>query len=145
MALQTVMTVCTGNICRSPLAQGLLAQRLPQTRVYSAGLSAVIGHPATPETVDIAQTLGVDITAHRAQQVSALLVQSAQLILTAERAQKQWIEKNYPTSRGRVFLLAQAWQQDVPDPYRQSQAVYHSTAELIARCVSDWADKIDKL
>jgi len=145
MALQSLMTVCTGNICRSPLAEGLLRLSLPNTRVYSAGLAAVIGHPATPEVLTLAQDMGANISAHRAQQISAYLVQSAQLILTAELAQKQWIESNYPTSRGRVFLLAQTLGQDIPDPYRQSQAVHQSTAELIAQCVSDWAQKIERL
>jgi protein-tyrosine-phosphatase len=44
-----------------------------------------------------------------------------------------------------VFLLAQTLGQDIPDPYRQSQAVHQSTAELIAQCVSDWAQKIERL
>lgn len=145
MVLQTLMTVCTGNICRSPLAQGMLAQRLPHTRVYSAGLAAVIGHPATPETQALAQEISLDISAHRAQQITAFLVQSAQLILTAELAQKQWIEKNYPASRGRVFRLAESWGQDVPDPYRQSEAVYRASADLLAECAADWARKIEKI
>jgi protein-tyrosine phosphatase len=145
MALNALMTVCTGNICRSPLAQGLFAQQLPHTRVYSAGLAAVIGHPATPETVALAHGMGVDIGAHRAQQISAFLVQSASLILTAEQAQKQWIEKTYPASRGRVFLIAQTQGMDVPDPYRQDEAAYQSCGQLIAQSVRDWVLKIEKL
>ena len=88
--MPSILFVCTGNICRSPLAEGLLRLSLPNTRVYSAGLAAVIGHPATPEVLTLAQDMGANISAHRAQQISAYLVQSAQLILTAELAQKQY-------------------------------------------------------
>ena len=66
MSIQNVMTVCIGNICRSPVAEGLLAQALPQCKVWSSGLHAVVGAPAEPtaqalalEQLDLAQHLAV--------------------------------------------------------------------------------------
>lgn len=145
MSIQSILLVCTGNICRSPLAEGLLRQHLPNLRVYSAGLAAVVGAPATESTLAQAQALGLDISAHRAQQINAFLVQSAQLILTAELAQKQAIERQYPQSRGRVFRICEAVQSDVPDPYRGDEAAYQRSTQLIVQGIADWAQKIQKL
>ena len=140
-----VMTVCTGNICRSPLAEGLLRLQVPDVQVFSAGLSAMVGMPATAETVALAHEWGADITAHRAQQLNGFLVQSADLILVAEEAQKRYLERHYPARRGRIFRLAEGSQQDIPDPFRQSDAVYRSSAHLMAQAVAEWAQKIQKL
>jgi protein-tyrosine phosphatase len=145
MAIQSILLVCTGNICRSPLAEGLLRQHLPQLRIYSAGLAAVLGQPATAETQALALAAGADIAAHRAQQINAFLVQSAQLILVAEQRQRQDIEKQYPTSRGRVFRICEASQQDIPDPYLGDAARYQSSAALTALGIADWAQKITTL
>ncbi len=145
MAIQSVMLVCTGNICRSPLAEGLLRQHLPQLRVYSSGLAAMVGQPATTPTIELAQTFGVDIGAHRAQQINAFLVQSAQLILTAELRQKQEIERLYPLSRGRVFRICESGKEDVPDPYLGDDAGDQASATLTAQGIQDWAQKIATL
>lgn len=145
MAIQSVMLVCTGNICRSPLAEGLLRQHLPQLRVYSSGLAAMVGQPATAPTLEVAQSMGVDIGAHRAQQINAFLVQSAQLILTAELRQKQEIERLYPLSRGRVFRICEAGREDIPDPYLGDDACYQASAILTAQGIQDWAQKITTL
>ncbi len=60
--------VCTGNICRSPMAEGLLRHRLAAdspTKVASAGVGALISHPADPIAVDLMSARGIDISAHR--------------------------------------------------------------------------------
>ncbi len=146
MSIESVMLVCTGNICRSPLAEGLLRQLMPQLRVFSSGIGAVVGAGPTPETLQQAQSLGLDIAAHRAQQTNAFLVQSAQLILTAELHHKQVLEQHYPTCRGRVFRMAEGLpQQDIPDPYRQGEAAYQLSTQLIAQGMADWAAKIKQL
>ena len=145
MAIQSVMLVCTGNICRSPMAEGLMRQHLPELRVYSSGLGAMVGMPATADSVALVQALGVDISAHRAQQINAFLTQSANLILTAELAQKQHIERQYPQSRGRVFRICEQLAQDVPDPYRRDLGQYEQSLALIQQGIADWAVKIQKI
>jgi len=74
--MNIILTLCIGNICRSPLAQGLLAQQLPGHTVWSAGLGALVGEPADPMSVQIAAEHGLDISAHRAQQVSSFCAKS---------------------------------------------------------------------
>ena len=145
MAIQSVMLVCMGNICRSPMAEGLMRQHLPELRVYSSGLGAMVGMPATDDSVALVQALGVDISAHRAQQINAFLTQSANLILTAELAQKQHIERQYPQSRGRVFRICEQLRQDIPDPYRRDLSQYEQSLALIQQGIADWALKIQKI
>ncbi len=145
MAIQSVMLVCMGNICRSPMAEGLMRQHLPELRVYSSGLGAMVGMPATDDSVALVQALGVDISAHRAQQINAFLTQSANLILTAELAQKQHIERQYPQSRGRIFRICEQLAQDVPDAYRRDLGQYEQSLALIQQGIADWAVKIQKI
>ena len=139
------MLVCIGNICRSPMAEGLLRQQLPALRVYSSGVGAMVGMPATDDSVALLKGLDVDISAHRAQQINAFLTQSANLILTAELAQKQHIERQYPQSRGRVFRICEQLRQDIPDPYRRDLSQYEQSLALIQQGIADWTLKIQKI
>ena len=145
MAIASVMLVCIGNICRSPMAEGLLRQQLPALRVYSSGVGAMVGMPATDDSVALLKGLDVDISAHRAQQINAFLTQSANLILTAELAQKQHIERQYPQSRGRVFRICEQLRQDIPDPYRRDLSQYEQSLALIQQGIADWTLKIQKI
>ena len=145
MAIATVMLVCIGNNCRSPMAEGLLRQQLPGLRVYSAGVGAMVGMPASNDSVELLKGVGVDISAHRAQQINAFLTQSANLILTAELAQKQHIERQYPQSRGRVFRICEQLRQDIPDPYRRDLSQYEESLALIQQGIADWTLKIQKI
>ena len=127
------------------MAEGLLRQQLPNLRIYSSGLGALVGMPATEDSVALLAPLNADISAHRAQQINAFLTQSANLILTAELAQKQHIERQYPQSRGRVFRICEQLGQDVPDPYRRDISQYEQSLALIQQGIADWALKIQKI
>src|SRR5690606_29898007 len=101
-----VLLVCIGNICRSPMAQALFAQALPHADVSSAGLAALVGQPADPEAqAQIAQR-GLDLSAHRARQLTGALVRQSDLLLVMDVEQRRFIEAHHPLARGRVFLLA---------------------------------------
>src|SRR3546814_2115764 len=70
MTMNRILLVCIGNICRSPLAEALLKQHFPDKTVHSAGLAALVGHPADSTAQDIAHQHGLDLSAHRAQQIT---------------------------------------------------------------------------
>jgi protein-tyrosine phosphatase len=91
-----ILTLCAGNICRSPIAAALLAREFPDKTVLSAGLGALVGHPADPLSVEVAAAHGLDVSAHRAMQLSAWMCQSADLILVMEEGQKTELEQKYP-------------------------------------------------
>jgi protein-tyrosine phosphatase len=130
--IKRILVICIGNICRSPIAEGLLARAWPDKTVVSAGLGALVGHPAAPFSVQLMAEQGVDISAHRAQSVTPALVSAADLILTMDLAQKRHIEKIYPTARGKVFRLGES---DIPDPYRQDMAAFRRTFHLLSQGV----------
>jgi protein-tyrosine phosphatase len=143
--MKHILTLCIGNICRSPLAQALLARELPSHTVWSAGLGALVGQSADPLAKRVAAAHGFDISAHRAQQVSAWLCQQNDLILVMEQTQKTQLEQQFPVVRGKVFTLGQYGQFEVADPYRQSLEAFETAYSAIAQGVADWVPRIRQL
>src|SRR5450830_1339140 len=122
--MQHILTLCIGNICRSPLAQALLARELPGHTVWSAGLGALVGQAADPLSVQVAAAHGLDISAHRAQQVTSWLCQQTELILVMEQSHKSQLEQQFPMVRGKVFALGQYGQFEISDPYLQPREAF---------------------
>ncbi len=105
-----ILFVCTGNICRSPMAEALLRQRIesagiPRVQVVSAGTHAVEGHPASYNAVIIAQQFGVDLTLHSSQPLTPWLIAHSDLILVMEKQHRDLIRSAEPTAAPRTFLL----------------------------------------
>jgi protein-tyrosine-phosphatase len=94
-----IMFVCFGNICRSPMAEGLAAKLAEQehrdqaslVEFSSAGIGAQNGNPPTPEAVQAMARRGIDIAAHRARRATPDVVEAAGLVLTMEERQRQWL------------------------------------------------------
>jgi protein-tyrosine phosphatase len=143
--MKVILTLCIGNICRSPLAQGLLALQLPTHTVWSAGLSALVGHAADPMSIAIAAEQGFDITQHRAQQISSFLCQKSDLILVMEQSHKTQLEQMFPLVSGKVFRLGQYGKFDISDPYRKPRSAFDTAYAAISQGVADWAPRIKKL
>jgi len=143
--MKQILTLCIGNICRSPLAEALLARELPEHTVWSAGLGALVGKSADPLSVEVAAAHGLDIRAHRAQQVSSWLCQQVQLIMVMEQAHKAQLEQQFPMVRGKVFSLGQFGQFDIADPYQQPIEAFDTAYAAIAQGVADWLPRIRQL
>lgn len=143
--MMRIMTVCVGNICRSPLAEVLLRRELPDYTVYSSGLGALVGQGADPLSIEIAAEQGLDLSAHRAQQINGVLCQQSQLILVMEQSHKTELERLFPLTRGKVFRIGHVGQFDVADPYRQPRAAFDAAYAAIARGVQDWVPRIRQL
>ncbi|WP_175693404.1 low molecular weight protein-tyrosine-phosphatase [Burkholderia ambifaria] len=146
----TLLVVCVGNICRSPMAQALFRARLPGIDVQSAGLGALVGHPAEPFAVALMRERGLDIAAHRARLLTPPLCAQADLILTMERQQKRALERRHPSLLGRVFMLGEFCPApgharpgfDVPDPYCGTRALFEQSLRLIEHGVDDWCARL---
>ncbi len=143
--MMRIMTVCVGNICRSPLAEVLLRRELPDYTVYSSGLEALVGQGADPLSIEIAAEQGLDLLAHRAQQITSILCQQSQLILVMEQSHKAELERLYPVARGKVFRIGHMGQFDVADPYRQPRTAFDAAYAAIAQGVQDWVPRIRQL
>lgn len=140
-----ILTLCVGNICRSPIAEALLARELPAHTVASAGLGALIGQPADALAQAVAAEHGLDLGAHRAQQVSGWLCQQSDLILVMEQGHKAELERQFPAVRGKVYRIGHLGQFDVADPYRLPRSAFDEAYAAIAQGVSDWVPRIQQL
>ncbi|MFK5949802.1 MAG: low molecular weight protein-tyrosine-phosphatase [Methylococcales bacterium] len=142
-----ILVVCVGNICRSPMGEGLLIQALNDAgigavQVRSAGLDALVGHQAVQIVLRLMQARGIDVSAHRAQQLSLDMLRWADLVLVMEEAQKRSVISWDASARGKVYRIGEWGEFDVPDPYRQSDKKFETAFELISRGVSDWVPKL---
>lgn len=141
----TVCVVCTGNICRSPMAEALLRERAGSRlkQVYSTGIMAMVGHGADPLAISVMADRGIDISSHRAQQATAENMQRADLILTLDGSHSRWLVDRFPALRGRVFKLLR-WRNDgdVPDPYRLPRSEFEFAYQLIDEGIADWLQRL---
>lgn len=137
-----ILVVCVGNICRSPTAEFLLKQALPQT-VHSAGLGALVGHDMDAMAKKVAEQHALDCPAHSARQLTKQLCREADVILVMESKHKEGITKLAPEARGKTFLLGQ-WSnnQEIPDPYKKSEEAFEHVYKLIANNSELWAQKL---
>ncbi|MGU7771935.1 low molecular weight protein-tyrosine-phosphatase [Burkholderia sp. MR1-5-21] len=150
IAVATLLVVCVGNVCRSPMAEALFRARLPGVDVRSAGIGALEGRPADPHAVSLMRERGLDVGTHRAHPFSSWLGTRADLILTTDLDQKRWLERRHPSLCGRVYRLGDcspspdATQRgfDVPDPYLGTRASFEHSLRLIERGVDAWCTRI---
>ncbi len=140
--MQNILVLCIGNICRSPIAEALLRQQFPDKTISSAGLGALVGYPADPLSIEVSAEQGVDLSAHRARQLSSWMCQAADMILVMEQRHKVEVEQLHPLVRGKVFRLGELGKFDIEDPHRKPREAFDTAYAHIARGVADWVPRI---
>ena len=98
----------------------------------------MVGHPADPLAVELMAERGIDLSSHRARQLTPELASEFDLILAMEESQQRAIVQIFPSARGRVHRLGRYGRFDVPDPVGQPRASFEAALALIERGIADF-------
>ncbi len=148
--MATILVVCTGNLCRSPMVAALLADRLVHDpdrrdwRVTSAGVWAFEGRPASVFAVEEMRERGIDMRAHRSQPVTGELMEAADLVLAMTRNHVEALQAAFPDQAAKVHLLSTVVGRvhDIADPYGGSRKEYATIAGDLDALVAAGYDRI---
>lgn len=140
--MKYILIVGYGNICRSPIAERLLANKFPDKTVWSAGLNAVARRRAMPMSQEVARAHGVNLGTHLSEPVTWERCDLAQLILVMDHGLAGDLERQFPPARGKVFRLGEIGAFDVIDPYCQTRAMFQMAFDQIQHGVADWIPSI---
>jgi protein-tyrosine-phosphatase len=143
--IQNILFVCTGNTCRSPLAEGFLKKLLKEhsfggVEIGSAGLAALPGSSASLHAVKVALENSVSLDEHKARLVNAELITKADLIIIMEPGHRQQLLDRYSHASDKIYLLRHfarygSQERGIPDPYGTNLDAYRFCFEDIKECV----------
>lgn len=139
-----IMFVCTGNICRSAMAEYMLKKRVEEEnlpiKVYSCGTFAENGDRPTEEAIETMKEYGIDITEHRATNISNSNIENMDIILCATANHKRVVLDLYPNLAGKVYTMKEYVGDtedgiDISDPWGYGLFVYRKCASELYKVI----------
>jgi protein-tyrosine phosphatase len=150
-----VLFVCSGNICRSPMAEACLRRALAgeSVAVASAGTLGIEGAPAAPEAVRALEEIGIDLSDHRSQGVTRDLLERASIVVTMERAHLLDLLQRFGPVPQRRHLIREFERgpapredaPDLPDPVGLPIGVYRGLLQVLQPCIEHLATHLREL
>jgi RpiB/LacA/LacB family sugar-phosphate isomerase len=131
--MKTILFLCTGNVCRSPMAEGLFRHAVKgrgEFRIVSAGIGAIDGDLPTHHSVQAMREIGIDISGQRSRALTSELIRSADLILGMTHSHTDTVALLYPKAAEKTFLLREfdetlePYEKDISDPIGSPYHIY---------------------
>ena len=147
-----ILIVCTANICRSPVGEALLKDRLQkrgltQWTVGSAGTWALWLRGASQFSIDVCENMGLNIKEHRSRMIDERLLEQADLVLCMEAGHVEALQAEFTSQANKIYLLSEMVEKSysVPDPYGEPLAMYQKMADELSILIDNGLERIIEL
>ncbi|MEK7945081.1 hypothetical protein WKR98_10000 [Pigmentiphaga sp. YJ18] len=141
--------MCTGNVCRSPMGEALVAHYVDlmglDANVISRGFAAPVGRSPHPHALSVAQSHGVPIAEEkRAAAVNSADMVMATAIFVMDEGHRREVQRRYPTALGKTFLLGQWQGQEIADPINDPLSVFESVWAQCDAGAKEWVKRLQE-
>lgn len=146
---QSVLVLCIGNICRSPVAEGILKKMSARHQlnliISSAGVHAMVDDPAQPHSIAVAQEHEIDITNHQARQLTADILNQHELVLVTDETVRKIAMQQHPFAAGKIKKIGNFRNKEIDDPYQKPKQYFDIMYTDLENCLQDWMQKVWKV